>query len=149
MKKLSTRNIVIFLLWIILAIWIISRTPTSLIAKERLDAMVADLDYLLNNSAILSRHESAKAGAALALYDVDASTFDEEKANMLKESLEKKGWVFIGKDDRAYVMCKSGMKASISRISDKNVVNGLEKRTFLVSMEFNAGTEDFCRRRTC
>ncbi|WP_143135883.1 hypothetical protein [Burkholderia ubonensis] len=148
MKKLSAKNIIIFILWIMLATWVIFRNPTGSATKERLDIAVKDLDYLFKNSIILSRRESAKSGAALALYDVDVSTFGDEKVEMLKRYLKEKGWVFVGEDDRAYVMCKSGMKFCISRLPDKAVVNGLERRAFSVSIEFNAGTEDFCRRRT-
>ncbi|WP_124455911.1 hypothetical protein [Burkholderia sp. Bp8992] len=148
MKKISTKKILVFSLWIILATWVILRNPTSSTTKERLDVAVKDLDYLFKNSVILSRHETAKSGAALAMYDVDASTLDDKKAGILKDSLKERGWVFVGEDDRAYVMCKSGMKFSISRSPDKEVTNEFERRAFSVSMEFNAGTEDFCRRRT-
>ncbi|MBY4728875.1 MULTISPECIES: hypothetical protein [Burkholderia] len=80
MKKLSAWKIFIFFLWVILAIWVIFRNPSQSTAKEKLEIMVGDLSYLLKNSTILSRHENAKSGAALALYNVDASNFDEEKS---------------------------------------------------------------------
>ena len=44
-------------------------------------------------------------------------------------------------------MCKSGMKASFAEKSDKPELDRVGRRIFSVSMEFNAGTEDFCRRR--
>ncbi|WP_174981083.1 hypothetical protein [Burkholderia lata] len=147
MKKFSAKKIIIFLLWAVLALWVISRTPTGSVTKERLGVMVVDMGYLFGNSTILSRHENAKSGAALAVYDVDASTFSDKKSIALKESLKERGWTFAGEGDGVYVMCKSGMKFSISSVPNKEVVNGLERRTFSVSMEFNAGTEDFCRRR--
>ncbi|WP_162631755.1 hypothetical protein [Burkholderia sp. JP2-270] len=147
MKKLSVKKALFFLIWMALGVWVVSRTPTISTAKGKLEIMTADLSYLFDNATILSRHENAKTGAALALYDVDASTFGEEKENFLKNSLKKKGWVFLGRDGDAYVMCKSGMKASFAERSDKTELDSMGKRIFSVSMEFNAGTEDFCRRR--
>lgn len=44
-------------------------------------------------------------------------------------------------------MCKSGMKASFSEKSDTQESDRVRRRVFSVSMEFNAGIEDFCRRR--
>lgn len=73
----------------ILAIWIVFRTPSQSTAKDRLDVMVGDLSYLANNSTILSRHENAKLGAALVLYSVDASNFDKKEAEILKHTLKK------------------------------------------------------------
>lgn len=78
---------------------------------------------------------------------MDESNFDDEKIRIFKNYLEEKGWVFVSEDDRAYVMCKSGMKFSISKVSGKFALNESERCSFSVSMEFNAGTEDFCRRR--
>ncbi|WP_175952279.1 hypothetical protein [Burkholderia sp. BCC0405] len=147
MKRLSTKKVIFFLVWVVLGVWVISRTPTVSTAKAKLEIMTADLSYLFDNATILSRRESAKTGAALALYDVDASTFGEEKEKFLKNSLKEKGWVFLGVDDGAYVMCKSGMKASLAEKSDKQELDRMGRRVFSVSMEFNAGTEDFCRRR--
>ncbi|WP_155696673.1 hypothetical protein [Burkholderia stagnalis] len=147
MKKVSVKGIIVFLMWIISAIWVISRTPTGPLAKERLGVVVKDLDYLFKNSIIFSRHENAKSGSAIALYGVDLSTFDDEKVQILKGSLKGRGWVFVGENDRAYVMCKSGMKLSISKVTENEAVSGPQRRAFSVSMEFNAGTEDFCRRR--
>ncbi|WP_155754528.1 hypothetical protein [Burkholderia stagnalis] len=147
MKKLSAKKALFFLGWVVLGVWVISHTPTNSTAKERLRIMTSDLSYLFDNSVILSRHENAKTGAALALYDVDASTFGEDKKKNLENSLEKKGWRFWGVDGDTYVMCKNGMKASFTGNSDKSKLDGTERRIFSVSMEFNAGTKDFCRRK--
>ncbi|WP_152603188.1 MULTISPECIES: hypothetical protein [Burkholderia] len=147
MRKISGRKIIFFAIWIILAVWLIFRNPTASVTKDRLDVAVRDLDYMFKNSTILSQNENAKSGSAIALYSVDLSNFGDEKVEALKGFIKEKGWVLVSEDDRVYVMCKSGMKISISRVPDKVIVNGLERRTFSVSMEFNAGTESFCRRR--
>ncbi|WP_159086576.1 hypothetical protein [Burkholderia sp. LA-2-3-30-S1-D2] len=96
MKKLSAKKVIFFLIWVVLGVWVISRTPTISTAKTKLEIMTSDLSYLFDSSTILSRHESAKTGSALALYDVDASTFGEEKEKFLKNSLEKRGGCFWG-----------------------------------------------------
>ncbi|WP_124626623.1 hypothetical protein [Burkholderia sp. Bp9012] len=147
MKKLSAKEVIFFLIWVVLGVWVISRTPTISTAKTKLEIMTSDLSYLFDSSTILSRRESAKTGSALALYDVDASNFGEEKEKFLKDSLEKRGWVFLGRDGGAYVMCKSGMKASFAEKSDAQESDRVGRPVFSVSMEFNAGAEDFCRRR--
>ncbi|MGU3777824.1 hypothetical protein [Burkholderia metallica] len=147
MKKFSTKGVIFFLMWAALGGWVISRTPTVSTTKEKLEIMISDLSYLFDNAVILSRHENAKTGAALVIYDVDAQTFGEEKEKFLKNSLKKRGWVFWGVDGGVYVMCKSGMKASFSEKYGKPELDGMGKRIFSVSIEFNAGTEDFCRRR--
>ncbi|WP_159068970.1 hypothetical protein [Burkholderia metallica] len=147
MKKFSTKEVILFFVWATLGVWVISRTPTISTAKAKLQIMTSDLSYLFDNATILSRYENAKTGAALVLYRVDASTFDEEKEKFLKNSLRNRGWVFWGVDRGAYVMCKSGMKASLAEKSDKPELDRAGRRVFSVSIEFNAGTEDFCRRR--
>ncbi|WP_143750160.1 hypothetical protein [Caballeronia ptereochthonis] len=144
MKKLSARNLILLILWLPLMIWVVARTPSHTAAEENLKTMVSDLDFMFKNGTVLSRHENAKTGAALVLYNVDASTWDEKKAVMLKDSLIAKGWRSIEENSHVYVMCKNEMKASISRKADQISVKGSEKTVYSVSMEFNAGTKDYC-----
>ncbi|WP_156924632.1 hypothetical protein [Burkholderia sp. WSM2230] len=144
MKKFPTRNFILLMLWLPLMIWIVGRTPPHTMAEEKLKTMVSDLDFMFKNGAVLSRYENAKTGAALALYKVDASTWDEKKVVMLKDYLAAKGWTSMEENSHMYVMCKNEMKASISRKVDHIFVNGSEKTAYLVSMEFNAGTKDYC-----
>jgi hypothetical protein len=146
MNKAIIKKTILFVLWAVLMVWIVARTPTASVAKGKLSVMVSDLDDLFKSATLLSRHENAKTGAALALYEVDASTWSKEKSDHLKKHLEAKGWVPAHEQDYAYVMCKGGMKASISKSADESVIRGLRRYIFSVSMEFNAGTEDFCRR---
>lgn len=49
MRETSTKKVIIFVLWIVLAVWVISRNPTGSTAREKLDVAIKDLDYLLNN----------------------------------------------------------------------------------------------------
>lgn len=106
--------------------------------------MVLDLDFMFKNGTVLSKHENDKTGAALTLYNVDASTWGEKKAVMLKDSLAAKGWIPVEENSRVYVICKNEMKALISRAAEKVSVKGSEKDIYSVSMEFNAETRDFC-----
>ncbi|AME26516.1 MULTISPECIES: hypothetical protein [Burkholderiaceae] len=144
MKKDSARNLILLMLWLTLMIWLVARTPPRTETEGRLKTMVADLDFMFRNGSVLSKHENAKTGAALALYNLDALTWGGQKAVMLKGSLATKGWTAVDENSHIFVMCKNGMKASISRDADKISVNGLEKAAYSVSMEFNAGTKDFC-----
>jgi len=114
------------------------------VAEGNLMTMISDLDFMFKNGTVLSKHENAKTGAALALYNIDASTWGEKKAMMLKDSLIAKGWAFVEENSNFYVMCKNEMKALISRKAEKIAVGGMEKAGYSVSMEFNAGTKDFC-----
>lgn len=147
MRNLSAWKIVVFLLWLMLTIFVIYRTPTKIEAKERLEVMIQDLGDLANNFTVLSRYENAKPGSALVIYSLDASSFDGEKFIAIRNSLKGRGWEFSGESDDLYVMCKNGMKASISKKPVKKMLDRLERRIFSVSMEFNSGTEDHCRQR--
>nr|WKF57915.1 hypothetical protein HUO10_002409 [Paraburkholderia busanensis] len=135
----------LLILCLLLMVWVVVRTPSQAVAEENLKIMISDLDFMFKNGTILSSCENAKTGAALALYDVDAATWDEKKAAALKDSLAAKGWTPAEENSHVYVMCKNKMKASISKNNEKMFVKGLEKSTYSVSMEFNAGTKDFCR----
>lgn len=61
--------------------------------------------------------------------------------------MKEQGWIFVSEDDREYMMCKNGIKTSISKGPVKQVLGGVERHIFSVSMEFNSGTENFCRRK--
>ncbi|WMY09816.1 hypothetical protein [Paraburkholderia phenoliruptrix] len=144
MKNISIRNLLLLMLWITLTIWVVTRTPSRTVAEGKLETMVLDLDFMFKNGTVLSKHENDKTGAALTLYNVDASTWGEKKAVMLKDSLAAKGWIPVEENSRVYVICKNEMKALISRAAEKVSVKGSEKDIYSVSMEFNAETRDFC-----
>ena len=96
MRKLSKKKVIFFIIWVALGVLVIFRTPTISTAKTKLEIMTLDLNYIFDNAAILSRHEIEKTGAALALYDVDASIFGEEEEKFLKNSLKKGGVGIFG-----------------------------------------------------
>ncbi|GAB2883047.1 hypothetical protein GCM10027093_18060 [Paraburkholderia jirisanensis] len=107
--------------------------------------MISELDFMFKNGIILFKHENSKTGAALALYNIDASTWGERKTMMLKDSLIAKKWVSVENTTQTYIMCKNEIKMSISRKITKAYYNGVEKDVYSVSAEFNSGTKYFCK----
>jgi hypothetical protein len=124
MKKSSTKNLILLVLWFAMMIWLVAPTPSRTAAERKLTTMVSDLDFMFKNGTVLYKHENAKTGAALALYNIDASSWGGEKAAMLKNALAAKGWTSVKENSEEFVMCKNEMKASISRKAEEISVNG-------------------------